>query len=75
MNRLLLGLFWAFLLPACLPAALAQEDGWPRTLPVGDGLVTIYPLQVDDLDGDILRYRAALAWRPTTEAEPVFGAG
>jgi hypothetical protein len=75
MNRLLLGIFWIYLLSASLPTALAQEDGWPRTLPVDEGLVTIYPLQVDGLDGDILRYRAALAWRPTAEAEPVFGAG
>jgi hypothetical protein len=75
MNRLLLGIFWIYLLSASLPTALAQEDAWPRTLPVDDGLVTIYPLQVDGLDGDILRYRAALAWRLTAEAEPVFGAG
>ena len=75
MNRSLTGIFLAFLLTTSLPAAVGLQDDWPRTLPVGDGLMTIYPLQVDDLEGDVLRYRAALAWRPTADSEPVFGAG
>lgn len=75
MIRLPLAIFWVFLLAANLPAALALDEGWPRTLPVGAGLVTIYPLQVDGLEGDLLRYRAALAWRSGADAEPVFGAG
>jgi hypothetical protein len=54
---------------------MAQEDGWPRTLPVDAGLVTIYPPQVDSMEGDVVRYRAALAYRPTADAEPIFGAG
>ena len=56
-------------------SALALDSGWPRTLPVDDGMVTIYAPQVDGLDGDVLRYRAALAWRPSADAEPIFGAG
>jgi hypothetical protein len=75
MNRTLIGLFFAILLTSSLPAAVGFQDDWPRTLSVGDGLMTIYPLQIDDLEGDVLRYRAALAWRPATESEPVFGAG
>lgn len=75
MNRSIPAVLCAFLLALTAPTAMALDDGWPRTLPVGDGLVTIYPLQVEDLDGDTLRYRAALAWRPTAEADPVFGAG
>jgi hypothetical protein len=75
MNRLLHAVLWVLLLAANLPSALALDDGWPRTLPVGEGLVTIYPPQVDGLEGDLLRYRAALAWRPNAGAEPVFGAG
>jgi len=72
--------FWQGVCLACalalgLSSALAQEADWPRTLPVGDGLMTIYPLQIDGMQGDVVRYRAALAWRPTTDAEPVFGAG
>ena len=56
-------------------SAIALDSGWPRTLPVDAGMVTIYAPQVDGLDGDVLRYRAALAWRPSADAEPVFGAG
>jgi len=66
---------WACALAIGLSSAMAQEDGWPRTLPVDDGLVTIYPPQVDSREGDIVRFRAALAYRPTTDAEPIFGAG
>jgi hypothetical protein len=75
MNRSLTGILFALLLTASLPAAEDIRDDWPRTLPVGDGLMTIYPLQVDGLEEDVLSYRAALAWRPTAESEPVFGAG
>ena len=58
-----------------VPKALAQDDGWPRTLPVEDGMLTIYPLQIDNQEAGIVRYRAALAWRESADAEPVFGAG
>jgi hypothetical protein len=53
----------------------AQDNGWPRTLPVKDGSVTVYPLQVESMTGDLVRFRAALAYRESGEAEPVFGAG
>jgi hypothetical protein len=75
MNRSLTGILFALLLTTSLPAAVGLQDDWPRTMPVGDGLMTIYPLQVDGLEGEILRYRAALAWRPTADSDPVFGAG
>ena len=83
MKRIIEGLCWTFMLLSALllalslavPKALAQDDGWPRTLPVEDGLVTIYPLQVDALENGVVSYRAALAWRETPDAEPVFGAG
>lgn len=71
--------FWALVLAAGLavPLASAQalDGGWPRTLPVDAGMVTIYEPQVDGMDGDVIRYRAALAWRPSADAEPIFGAG
>ncbi|MGK2925407.1 MAG: hypothetical protein ACSLE2_07280, partial [Lysobacterales bacterium] len=71
--------FWALVLAAGLavPLASAQalDSGWPRTLPVDAGMVTIYEPQIDGMDGDVIRYRAALAWRPSADAEPVFGAG
>ncbi len=54
---------------------LAEDINGPRTLPVNEGLVTIYPLQVEGMEGNTVRYRAALAYRNTVDAEPVFGAG
>ncbi len=74
MNRLLQSVFWVLLILVSLPAVLAQEGGWPRTLPLDEGMVTIYPLQVDEMNGDILHFRAALAYRATADSEPVFGA-
>ena len=75
MNRI--GLFMSCalaLLVASMPVS-AQENDWPRTLPLEQGTVTIYPLQVDERTGDIIRFRAALAYRERAGAEPVFGAG
>jgi len=75
MNRSLLSVFWALLMLVSLPPVLAQESGWPRTLPLEQGMVTIYPLQVDEMNDDIIHFRAALAYRATADSEPVFGAG
>ena len=75
MNRSLISVFCALLMLLSLPGVLAQEDGWPRTLPLEQGTVTIYSLQVDEMNDDIIHYRAALAYRATADSEPVFGAG
>jgi hypothetical protein len=75
MNRLLTVAMSTFLVLVALPDALAQADPWPRTLQLEQGTMTIYPLQVDSKTGDLVRYRAALAYRETADAEPVFGAG
>ena len=75
MNRSLLSLIFLFVLAAGMPVLEAQENGWPRTLPLEQGTVTIYQLQVEELKGDVLRYRAALAYRASRKSEPVFGAG
>jgi len=68
-------MFWVLLALVSIPAVLAQENDWPRTLPLEQGMVTIYSLQVDEMDDDIIHFRAALAYRATTGSEPVFGAG
>jgi len=60
---------------AGLPSVMAQESGWPRTVPLEQGLVTIYQPQVDEMSDDIIHFRAALAYRATAGSEPVFGAG
>jgi hypothetical protein len=75
MNRLLVSVFWGLIIMANLPSVMAQESDWPRTLPLEQGMVTIYSLQVDDKKGDAIQFRAALAYRATPDSEPVFGAG
>ena len=55
--------------------AIAQESGWPHRLELEQGSVTIYEPQVDEMKDDFIRFRAALAWRESPDAEPVFGAG
>jgi hypothetical protein len=75
MNRALLNVLWVFLLLLGVPSAPAQEADWPRTLPLKQGTVTIYQLQVDEMKDDVIHFRAALAYRETAGSEPVFGAG
>ena len=75
MNRYWQGICVACALALGLSSALAEDINGPRTLPVNEGLMTIYPLQVEGMEGDTVRYRAALAYRDRVDAEPVFGAG
>ena len=67
-----LGSVW-LLLAVFAAAVQAQESTWPRMLALASGSVTVYPLQVDHKEGDLVRFRAALAYRPTAQSEPVFG--
>ena len=75
MNRLLPGLLTSILLLISMSSALAQDNGWPRTLPLERGMVTIYSPQVEKMSGNTIHFRAALAYRETPDSEPVFGAG
>ena len=75
MNRLLPGLISLILMLFSMPSLLAQENGWPRTLPLEQGMMTIYSPQVDKVSGDTIHFRAALAYRETPDSEPIFGAG
>jgi len=77
MNQRFLSFLWSISLLIAVSSAVveAQESGWPRTLPLGTGSVTIYPLQADDLNGDISHFRAALAYQETAGSTTVFGAG
>jgi hypothetical protein len=74
MNRSLLSVLCVLLMLAGLPSALAQESGWPRTLPLEQGTVTIYSPQVDEMSDGVMHFRSALAYRATAGSEPVFGA-
>ncbi len=75
MNRLMLSVTWILLTLASLPSLFAQDSDWPRTVPLKQGMVTIYSLQVDEMSENIIQFRAALAYRASAGAEPVFGAG
>ena len=75
MNRSLKSLLFILMMLASLPSVFAQENEWPRTLPLKQGMVTIYSLQIDEMSDNVIQFRAALAYRATAGAEPVFGAG
>ncbi len=75
MKRLTLSVFWFLLTLNSLPSLFAQENPFPRTVSLNQGTVTIYAPQVDQLDANSIHFRAALAYRATSGAEPVFGAG
>lgn len=47
---------------------------WPRDLDIQSGVVTMYQPQVDTLEGDVLFFRAAMAYKDAQGSEPVFGA-
>lgn len=53
----------------------AQQGAWPKTLPVAEGSITVYPMQVEEMNGDLVKFRAALAYRQSDDEEPVFGVG
>ena len=55
-------------------AIQAQEMDWPRDLKLDSGILTIYQPQVDDMEKDILQFRAAVAYKASGSQEPVFGA-
>ena len=52
----------------------AQETGWPRELQLDSGLLTIYQPQIDELEKNVLAYRAAVSYKANGTDEPVFGA-
>lgn len=74
MKRTIKYVFLVLLLAGLSPV-LAQETGWPRTVALDEGTVTIYEPQVDEMSDDFVRFRAALAYREKPGGEPVFGAG
>jgi hypothetical protein len=75
MIRMLQFTLLVVLMLAGLSPAAGQEKGWPRTVALDEGTVTIYEPQVDEVSDDFVRFRAALAYREKPGGEPVFGAG
>jgi len=58
-------------LPLQLPAA---PKPWPRDIPMEKGVMTVYQPQVDQLKGNVVEGRAAVAYSTNENAEPIFGA-
>ena len=73
MTRIISILFGLLLFTAST-ATVAQDLAWPRDLDLASGTLTTYQPQVDKLDGDLLYFRAAVAYRDNDGSEPVFGA-
>ncbi len=58
-----------------IPLVQAEElNKWPRDVKVTSGSITIYQPQVESLEGNILKGRAAVAYHDSGDASPVFGA-
>ena len=66
-----------FVMLLVLPLAVASESNFPATMDLGagNGQLTLYLPQVDEMADEAIRFRSALAWREGPGAEPVFGVG
>ena len=74
-GLLFLGSFFTLLMTVPCVAQDEPENAWPREIEAASGvLVTVFQPQVDALEGDILKSRAAVMIRESDGAEPVFGA-
>jgi hypothetical protein len=53
----------------------AQEPapGWPRTITVEQGKLTVYTPQLEKFEGIALSGRSAISWEPAAGGAPVFG--
>ncbi|MDF3127640.1 hypothetical protein P0Y35_00380 [Kiritimatiellaeota bacterium B1221] len=65
--------FFSFLVCG-LPLKAITVDSWPRHIRIESGIMTVYQPQIDQLDGNILTGRAAVAYKANQNADPVFGA-
>lgn len=72
------GLFMILALCLTLTTTRAQEtegeSAWPRELQTREGTVVIYQPQLESLEGDVLKGRAAFSLRVKKDDEPEFGA-
>lgn len=74
MKSLVLTVFLCLVTLLATAATSADDLGWPRDLDIESGTLTAYQPQVDKLEGDILYFRAAVAYKNDDGSEPVFGA-
>ena len=67
--------FSLMLLLLSATVSLHAQDIWPKDLTIsGGGKITIYQPQPESLTGNKITGRAAVSFRKTEKAEPVFGA-
>jgi hypothetical protein len=72
--RIVYALLFATSLLAAGANLYAAQLTWPRDLDIKSGVLTMYEPQVDTLEGDVLSFRAAVAYKDDKGSEPVFGA-
>jgi hypothetical protein len=72
-KQIFITLFLIISLLAAIGAQAADLD-WPRDLDIESGTLTTYQPQVDKLEGDVLYFRTAVAYKDDAGSEPVFGA-
>lgn len=53
--------------------AAAEDPGWPRAIETAKGEIVVYQPQLESLEGDRLRSRAAVSVQPKGASDPVFG--
>ena len=68
----LLGLF-LLALQQSTAAVPTNPDPWPRQMQITGGTLTVYQPQVDSWDGGFLKFRAAVAVKPSDGSQEVFG--
>ncbi|HSY85936.1 MAG TPA: hypothetical protein VLA85_05150, partial [Verrucomicrobiae bacterium] len=68
----LLGLFLVALQQSAA-AVPTNPDPWPRQMQITGGTLTVYQPQVDSWDGGFLKFRAAVAVKPSDGGQEVFG--
>jgi hypothetical protein len=54
-------------------AAPAQENRWPREVPLADGTLTLYQPQAESMTGNLISGRSAASYLPGGSSEPTFG--
>ena len=74
MKTRFFAVFFSFFVLLFTTLVSASELAWPRDLDIESGILTTYQPQVDKLEGDVLFFRTAVAYKDDDGAEPVFGA-
>ncbi len=58
----------------CISVHSEELKEWPRDVNISSGTITIYQPQVESLEGNVLKGRAAIAYHGSDSDSPVFGA-